>query len=234
MRNIKSIVKDVAEIYQESGNEAEEYLCKARQLKEKFGSGLAVVYCWFYSVPQKWTQVEPKVFDLMKYTSSFGLDTVLSMTPEKMIAILKPMIFYNEVSRQLHNFCKAVKNEYSSWDHFADALSKENIFETYKKLRKHRNSRVTFKNLSAMKIIVGREDHLIILDTHVAKVLGIEKNEISKYRVQEPLFKKLLELSENITQKLGAKGFEDISPVKWSLAIWFKKAKILADQLLNF
>lgn len=67
MRNIKTIVKDVAEIYQESGDEAEEYLHKARMLKEEFGPGLAIVYCWFYSVPQKWTQVEPKIFEFHVY-----------------------------------------------------------------------------------------------------------------------------------------------------------------------
>ena len=53
MRDIESIVKEVADIYRESGKEAEEYLRKARRLKERFGLGLAIIYCWFYSVPQK-------------------------------------------------------------------------------------------------------------------------------------------------------------------------------------
>ena len=59
MRGIESIVKEVSQIYRESGVDAQEYLYKARKLKERFGSGLALVYCWFYSVPQKWTRVEP-------------------------------------------------------------------------------------------------------------------------------------------------------------------------------
>jgi endonuclease III len=231
MRDIESIVKEVADIYRESGNEAEKYLRKARGLMERFGPGLAIIYCWFYSVPQKRTQVEPKIFELMRLTNSFDLDTILAMSTENFVMALKPMIFYNEISSQLKNFCKVIKDEYSSWDKFAGALSQESIFETFKKLRKYRNIRVTFKNLSAMKIFVGMKNDLLILDTHIAKVLGIDKNEASKCRVQETLFKDLLEKSRERTDELKKRGV-NVCIAKWSLAIWFNKTKTLADKLL--
>lgn len=82
MRDLDEIVKEVAEIYRRSGKEAEEYLHKARRLREKFGPGLAVVYCWFYSVPQKWTQVEPKIFELGRRTNFFDLNMMLTIPQE--------------------------------------------------------------------------------------------------------------------------------------------------------
>ena len=109
MRDIENIVKDVTRIYRESGNEAEEYLRKARRIKERFGPGLAIIYCWFYSVPQKWTQVEPKIFEIMKRTNYFDLDTMSKVSKEELATTLKPMIFYNEISIQLKNFCKAIQ-----------------------------------------------------------------------------------------------------------------------------
>ena len=233
MRDIQSIIKEVAEIYRESGNEAEEYLREARRLKEKLGPGLAVVYCWFYSVPQKWTQVEPKIFELMKHTNSFDLATILSMPQRAIASILKPMIFYNEISLQLQNFCRAIKNEYSSWNHLAEALTRECILSLFEKLRKHRNIRLTFKNLSAMKILVGMDDDLLILDTHVAKVIGLKENEMNKYRIRVPFFLSLLELSKRITNELGRK-FNEITTTKWSLAIWFYRTRIRAEELLKF
>lgn len=113
MREIDKIVQDIAEIYLESaGQVGKEYLLKARKMKDApaFGPGLAVVYCWFYSVPQKWTEVEPRIFEISKLTNSFDLKMILS-EPE-LALMLKPMkIFYNVISDQLKNFCRAVKNE---------------------------------------------------------------------------------------------------------------------------
>lgn len=234
MRDIESIVKDVADIYQESGKEAEEYLCKARKLKEKFNPGLAIVYCWFYSIPQKWTQVEPKIFELMKLTDSFDLDTMLKISKEELAANLKPMIFCNEISLQLKNFCKAIQDEYGSWKSFAEAIEEQNIFAIFRKLRKHRSIRLTFKNLAAMKNFVGLSEDLIILDTHVAKVLGINKDERNKCRVQEKLFADLLVFSNQITQALEKIGLQKMATIQWSLAIWFNKAKIRANELLVY
>ncbi len=232
MREIEEIVKEVAEIYRRSGREAEEYLHKARRLREKFGAGLAIVYCWFYSVPQKWTQVEPKIFELMKHTDSFNLDVILVLPTEKIASVLRPMNFYNEVSFQLKNFCKAIKDEYSSWNSFADAINKESIFTIFERLRKNRGIRVTFKNLATMKILIGMDDDLLILDTHVAKVLGINKSEQRKYRTQKESFKNLLKFSERITERIAKEGLKSIRMAKWSLAIWFDKAKIPANKLL--
>lgn len=234
MRDIESIVKEVAEIYSRAGNEAEEYLLKARKLEKKLGPGPAIVYCWFYSVPQKWTQVEPKIFELMKFTNSFNIDKIILMSVEEIAAILKPMIFYNEISFQLKSFCKAIRNEYHSWDKFVKKLCKESIFSTFRRLRKHRNIRLTFKNLAAMKIFVGTDDDLIILDVHVGRVLGMNKGELGKYRVHERLFKDLSMFSGKITDELKRKGFQDITMIKWSLAIWFDKAKMQAKSLLDF
>lgn len=233
MKEISSMVEDIAKIYGQSGGEAERYLSKARKLGEICGYGPAVVYCWFYSVPQKWTRVEPKIFELMKYTKSFDLDIILSMPQRKIGSILRPMVFYNEISLQLRNFCSVIKSRYSSWHLFARVLTQESIFAIFRSLRSHRNVRVTFKNLSAMKIFVGMDNDLLIIDTHVAKVMGIGKKEIIKYRTQEPLFSKLLEISRKVTRELRRK-FEDVTMAEWSLAIWFNKAKILSNELLLF
>ena len=232
MKDAEKIVKDVAEIYRKSGVDAEEYLHKARKIKEKFGSGLAIVYCWFYSIPQKWTHVEPKVFELTKHTNSFDLETVSNMSSEELAAMLKPMIFSNEISLQLKNFCRVIQDEYGSWEAFAEAIEKEDIFSIFKKLRKHGGIRLTFKNLAAMKSFVGLSNDFLILDTHVAKVLGISKDVRNKYRVQEKLFKDLLIFSNRITQALEREGFQKVTTIQWSLAIWFNKAKIHANDLL--
>lgn len=232
MKEINIIVEDITNIYRESGGEAERYLSKARKLEEICGYGPAVVYCWFYSVPQKWTQVEPKIFELMKYTKSFDLDIILSMSQRPIGSILRPMIFYNEISFQLKNFCSAVKSGYSSWDLFTRVLRQESIFTIFKTLRRHKNVRVTFKNLSAMKIFVGMDNDLLILDTHVAKVMGIRKKEINKYRTQKTLFMELLEFSRKVTRALRRK-LKHVTIAEWSLAIWFNKAKISSDELLT-
>ena len=233
MRNIQSIVKDVVKIYRESGSEAVEYLYKARRLKERFGPGLAIVYCWFYSVPQKWTQVEPKIFEIMKRTNYFDLDLMSKVSKEELATTLKPMIFYNEISIQLKNFCKAIQDEYGSWKSFAEANEKQDIFSIFKKLRNHGGIRLTFKNLAAMKSFVGLSNDFLILDTHVAKVLGISKDVRNKYKVQEKLFKNLLIFANKTTTALRRKGFHRISAIQWSLAIWFNKTKIRANHLLT-
>ena len=233
MRDAGEIVEDVVEIYRESGVDAEEYLDKARKLKEKFGSGFAVIYCWFYSVPQKWTQVEPKILKLLKQTNSFDLETILRISKEEFAAMLKPMIFSNEISLQLKNFCKAIQDEYGSWEGFAEAIEKEDVFSIFKKLRKHGGIRITFKNLAAMKSFVGVSNDFLILDTHVAKLLGMSKNVRNKYKVQEKLFKNLLIFMNKITMALRKKGFQRINTIQWSLAIWFNKAKIRANHLLT-
>ena len=232
MRSAEKIVEDVVEIYRESGVDAEEYLYKARKLKEKFGSGLAIVYCWFYSVPQKWTQVEPKIFELAKCTNSFDLETMSKMSKEELATILKPMIFSNEISLQLKNFCKVIQDEYGSWEGFAEAIEKQDIFSIFKKLRRHSGIRLTFKNLAAMKSFVGFSNDFLILDTHVAKILRISKDVRNKYRVQEKLFKDLLIFSNRITQALEREGFQKMTTIQWSLAIWFNKVRIPANDLL--
>jgi len=228
MRKLDGVVNEVAEIYRRSGKEAEEYLRKARKLKELFGPGFAIVYCWFYSVPQKWIQVEPKIFELGRQTKSFEVDKVLSMSSGDMAEILRPMIFRNKISRQLKNFCKAVKNEYGSWGKFAKVLESKSIFELFWKLRKHRNIRVTFKNLAAMKIFVGEDDSLVIPDIHVAKIIGINEKELDKYRTDVNHFHRLLNFSAHVTKRL-----QRISSVKWSLAIWFEKSEVSSDELLH-
>ena len=233
MRDIGLIVKEIAEIYRRSGDQAEEYLQKARKLKKMFGPGLAIVYCWFYSVPQKWSQVEPKIFELMSLTNSFDLDTMLEISKEQLAAMLKPMIFYNEIALQLKNFCGAVKGGYESWEFFAEVIKERDILSVFENLRKHGGIRLTFKNLAAMKSFVGLSNDFLILDTHVAKVLGINKDVRNKYRVQEKLFKDLLIFSDRITQALEREGFQRMTTIRWSLAIWFNKTGVQADELLT-
>lgn len=69
--------------------------------------------------------MEHKIFELMEHTDSFSLDVILTMPAREMASMLRPMIFYNEISLQLKNFCKAIRDGYSSWDSFADALNNE-------------------------------------------------------------------------------------------------------------
>lgn len=233
MEDLVSVIEDITQIYRKSASEAEKYLDKARKLGKVLGHGPAVVYCWFYSVPQKWTQVEPKIFEIMQHTKSFDLDVIFSMSLSNIASILRPMIFHNQISYQLKNFCSAIKTEFSSWGRLAEALRKEGIFEMFGRMKNYRNIRVTFKNLAAMKTFVGMDDDLLILDTHVAKVMGISRNELSKFRTQGLLFKNLLEVANEVTIKLRMKGFSDVSMIKWSLAVWFDGAKITADELLT-
>jgi len=233
MRHIEKIVNDIIRIYYESGKDAGKYLYKARKLREKFNSGLAIVYCWFYSIPQKWIFIEPKIFELARYTKFFDLNLLLDISPEQIAYILKPVIFYNRIAIQFKNFCEAVKEEYCSWDNLANRLAWESIFVIFEKLRTYRGVRITYKNLAAMKIIVGNDDDLLILDTHVAKVLGIGGSEINKYRTQKMLFEKLLNYSRRITDRLRNKGLRKITTSRWSLAIWFNKTKTSADDLLT-
>lgn len=233
MREIESIVEGVVKIYQEHGKDAEIYLDKARKLEGTFGPGLAIVYCWFYSVPQKWVQVEPKIFELMENTKSFDLDIIQSMPPRTIASVLRPMIFYNQISSQLKKFCSAIKDEYDRWSNFAEVLRQENVFTIFGRIRKNRNVRVTFKNLAAMKAFVGMDDNLLILDTHVAKVMGMSRDDLSKCRTRGLSFKNLLEVANEVTVKLRMKGFGDVSMIKWSLAVWFDGAKVTAGELLT-
>ena len=233
MKKIERLVTDVGGLYHKNSRQAREYLLKARRLREQFGTGPAIVYSWFYSVPQRWIQVEPKIFRLMRQTNSYDLDTILSLSEKRLATMMRPVIFYNQVSTQLKNFCGAVRDWYVSWDRFAEALGKESIFRVFRTLRNYENNRVTFKNLAAMKSFVGMHDDLVILDTYVAKVMGINKQEVGKYRTQVERFKNLLGTADRVTKELETRGINDISTIKWSLAIWFSKANIQAVDLLS-
>jgi len=232
MRELEEIAEEILKIYLASGDEAKEYLQKARRLRGDFGSGFAVVYCWFYSVPQKWSQVEPRIFELAKNTDAFDLNVVLSMPIENISRVLKPMIFHNQISSQLKRFCEAIFEEFNSWDSFVNELNEDSIFTFFEKLRKYKGIRLSFKNLAAMKILVSRDDNLLILDRHIAKVFGLRKNEQSKHRSQSNMFLNLLSISERVTEKLKERGLEDITMAKWSLSIWFYGAKMSANELL--
>ena len=232
MKDLQNIIKELTRIYKNSGRDAEEYLAKARKLERSFGSGPAIVYCWFYSVPQKWTHVEAKIFELMKLTDSFDLDIMLAMPREELARAMMPMIFHNEISNQLKKFCKAVEDEYGSWDAFAKIIKDQDIFSIFSDLRRYKGIRLTLKNLAAMKSFVGQSDNFPILDTHLANFLGISKETRNRFIVQEALFKKLLFFSSKITQTLRKEGFKNMTAIQWSLAIWFNRAKICAKDLL--
>jgi len=227
------VLKEIEEIYHLNGKDAENYLRKARKLKEYFSPGFAVVYSWFYSIPQKWIQVEPKIFELAKHTRLFDLNTVLSMPVEKISKILEPLMFRNKISIQLKNLCKVIYKEYNTWENFGHVLQNQSIFVIFKKLRLHKGIRITFKNLAAMKIFIGIDDNLLILDTHVASFLGLNKHEVNRCRVREDLFKEVLKKSEKITTELRSKNFKDVCMAKWSLAVWFNKARINEGDLLK-
>jgi hypothetical protein len=231
-KSLENLTKVISKIYHETGRDAELYLFKARKLQKLFGSGFAISYCWFYSVPQRWTQVEPKILRFAEETEYFDLDTILSRPLRELVNILKPMIFRNVIACQFKNFCRVIKDKYSTWDCFADALKEKHIFDLFNQLRTHQSIRLTFKNLSAMKVFVARDDNLIILDRHVARVLGILEYK-NLYVQNRKCFEMLLSLANKITKRLERE-LCDISMAKWSLAIWFKEAKICGNKLLPF
>jgi len=231
MREVKEIVRDVTEIFQKTGQEAKDYLDKARKLKRVFGSGPAVVYCWFFSVPQKWIQVEPTIFKVMGLTKFFDLDTIIMTPIDQLATILRPIVFHNKMALYLKNFCRAIKNEYGSWKYFDEALERENIMDIIGKLRKY-NAAVTFKNLAAMKIIVGMNNNLIILDTHVSRVLGIRKKQICKFKTQNKSYAVLLRLSNIISNRLRANKY-NATIAEWSLSLWFYGSGIHSSELLQ-
>jgi len=231
MKEIDQIADEVFSIYLKTGKEAKKYLQNARKLKDIFGTGFGIVYCWFFSVPQKWIQIEPKIFELGRYTNNFDLETVMHMPTEKVAKILSPMIFHNEISVQLRNFCKSIYSEFYTWESFREKLRLQSIFDIFKQLRKHKGIRISFKNLAAMKILVGMDDNLIILDRHVAKIFGIKESEQSKYRTNCYLILRILQISEEITRRLRKKGL-NTSMAEWSLSIWFNSAGASASNLL--
>jgi len=110
------------------------------------------------------------------------------------------MIFRNVIACQFKNFCRVIKDKYSTWDCFADALKEKHIFDLFNQLRTHQSIRLTFKNLSAMKVFVARDDNLIILDRHVARVLGILEYK-NLYVQNRKCFEMLLSLANKITKK---------------------------------
>jgi len=232
--NVDHLVRMIAEIYARYGKDAEDYLSRARSIISYLGSGTAVIYCWFFSVPQKWTQIEPKIFDLMKQTNMFNLNDISRITYTDIAFILRPMVFYNQIALQFLNFCSAIKKEYFSWDNFAKELKNREIFDIFTKLKKYRNIRLTFKNLAAMKIFVGNEDNMIIFDTHISKFMNI--NDAKKRRIiklNADAFRHLLYFSNMITNRLRNLGFRNITLAKWSLAVWFSRSNTRSQDLLN-
>jgi uncharacterized membrane protein YkvA (DUF1232 family) len=224
----------ILEIYKEKFRDATTYLKKARKMKDELGSGFSVVYCWFYSVPQRWILLEPKIFAIANRTNNFNLNFLLQTSSAKLAELTKTLMFHNKISLQLKNFCKAIRNEYFSWDIFVEEIKKESIFNIFKILNRYSNIRVTFKNLAAMKIFIGQEDDLLILDTHVANTLGINKNELYKYRRREDYFKSLLKLAYMITDRLKHYGLAEVTTAQWSLSIWFYETKTSSEVLLNY
>ena len=232
MKKFNELISHIADIYSKKHSDAEKYLNKARKLKYIFGNGSAIIYSWFYSIPQKWIIVEPKILELMAHTNYFDLNKLLSIPEKRLMKKLKSLVFNKTISVQLINFCKAVRYEYDSWDNFSEDLKIKDIFNIFKKLRKYNNIRVTFKNLAAMKVFVGNANNLIILDTHISETLGIKKTDIRKYRTNEQYFKNLLKYCENITSALVNRSLKNVTMIKWGLSIWFEKAKISAEHLL--
>jgi hypothetical protein len=231
---ITCLTVKVLKIYKEKFRDATIYLEKARKMKGQLGSGFSVVYCWFYSVPQRWIQLEPKIFAIAETTNNFDLNFLLHISSGKLAELLKPLVFHNKISLQLKNFSKAIRNEHFSWDMFVEKIEKESIFNIFKNLNKYSNIRITFKNLAAMKMLIGQEDNLLILDTHVANILGINKNDLHKYHRKENYFKSLLKLAYAITEKLKQYGLVKVTMAQWSLSIWFYETKTPGELLLNY
>lgn len=234
MREIETLVDELTIICKKNFQQAQNYLLRAREMKKRFGYGFATIYCWFYSVPQKWITIEPKIFELISLTNSFDLNVVIEVPVERLALALRHLIFFKELSIQLKNFCRAIKEEYESWDTFVRELIEKDLFEIFRRLRKYRNTRITFKNLMAMKIFLGMEDNLMILDSHVASFLGIDQRSLAKCKYQEPCLRKLLKTSQEITSRLKKLGFHSITTAIWSLSVWFEKSKVKSNELLVY
>jgi hypothetical protein len=84
----------------------------------------------------------------------------------------------------------------------------------------------------AMKIFLGMEDNLMILDGHVADFLGIDRRFLARCKYQESCLRDLLETSQKITSRLKTIGFPSMTTAIWSLSVWFEKAKVIANELI--
>ncbi len=231
-RESQNIVKDLLDIFKVSGIDAIDYLNRVRTLESKFGTGFAISYCWFYSTPQKWMFVEPKIFDLAERTESFDLETILEINFNELSNMFKPLLYSNELSFQFSRFCKAIKGNYGTWTNFKKAIMSENLSRILNKLRKSSNIRLTFKNLAAMASFVGNFDIYPILDTHVGKILGINKYQRAKCVIHGKSFEEVKNYSEEITSKL-ANTFHELTTIQWSLSVWFNGSGLSSNDLLS-
>jgi len=231
---IHETVERVKKLYPEYRDEAEEYLRKARKIKTSLGLGTAICYCWFYSIPQRWKALEPRIIKLAERTRYFNLKNIMELSYDELRCIFNSIVFHDIISLQFKKFCNAIVKIYGSWEEFEKALIQRDIVDLFNELRAEGKIRLTFKNLSAMKIIVGQDDDLIILDIHVGRFLGLSTNEVALCRQSPKAFLALMDQCFAITKELKNLGFKDISTVKWSLAIWFSKTGTSASQLLPY
>ena len=61
--------------------------------------------------------------------------------------------------------------------------------------------------------------------------MGINRTEMRGYVTNDLLFMDLLKIVNKITKELKRQKFSDISPIKWSLAVWFNTTKMHVDLL---
>jgi len=226
------IVEKLKELYPKFKKESIEYLKKARKIETVLGPGTAICYCWFYSVPQRWITLEPRIMKLAEKTENFNLERILKLRYSELKCFFNGIVFHNIISLQFKRFCSTIAKIYGSWEKFGEILKEKDIVALFCELRNESNIRLTFKNLSAMKIIVGRDDDLLILDSHVGNFLGLTFREITMCRQNPKAFLALIDQCHLITRELKILGLKDASTAKWSLAIWFSKAKTSASQLL--
>jgi len=229
---IHETVGKLKELYPRFKEEATEYLNKARKIETVLGPGTAICYCWFYSVPQRWTALEPRIMKLAEETEYFNLERILKLRYSELKCLFNGIVFHNIISLQFRRFCGAIAKIYGSWEKFGKILKEKDIVALFRELRNESNIRLTFKNLSAMKIIVGQDDNLLIPDTHVGNFLGLTFREITMCRQDPKAFLALIDQCHLITRELKVLGLKDISTAKWSLAVWFSKSKTSASQLL--
>lgn len=232
LRETQDIINDAVVIFEKNGNDAINYFNKTRKLTSQFGAGFAISYCWFYSTPQKWTYVEPKIFEISKKTQLFNLDLILEINSKSLALMFKPLLFSNELSKQFLCFCKAIKKSYGSWDNFKTSLELDDMFLIFNRIRKHKHTRLTFKNLAAMISFIGFEEKFPILDTHIGTFLGINRVKRSRFVTNENLFRNLLNFTQTITDDLS-KTYPEVSTIKWSLAVWFNRTKLNSSHLLT-
>lgn len=220
-------------IYMQKLDDVNIYLFKARNIIYTLGYGSGIVYCWLYSIPQKWKMCEETFFELLRKTKKFDVDVLLSLDIRKIERITRPLGFYRKIFRDFLNFILKTYEVFGDWEGFYNTICSKDVFKLFNILKEYGFNRISLKNLSAMKAYVAGEDNVIILDRHVGRVLKIKENIIRKANLNPKIYKDILREISNYIDHVS-QNFYELTPIKLSLASWFYDTDTSASSLLRF